>query len=90
MAKKTRRVRRATQHGAKPRPPVTQPQPTERTQPAQVQPRSARPAFAMPASPARAVDFKEEYKYVARDLRHVAVISVSVLAILIILAQFVH
>ena len=90
MAKKTRRVRRATQQVARQRPTVTQSQPTGRTQPTQVQPRSARPAFVMPASPARTVDFKEEYKYVARDLRHVAVISVSVLAILIILAQFVR
>jgi hypothetical protein len=90
MAKKTRRVRQPGQRTPLQRPAAPQSSTTPTTPVTYTSgTRAFRPAMAA-NMPAKKVDFREEYKYVGRDLRQVAVISVAVLVFLVVLAQFVH
>ncbi|OGO40189.1 MAG: hypothetical protein A2Z04_08670 [Chloroflexi bacterium RBG_16_57_9] len=88
MAKKSRRERRAGKPTATPRVPRSQPTsaPIPKISPAGIQPRSSAPTRAAAPVTRTVTDFREEYRYVAQDLRRIAVLAGVIFTALIVLS----
>ena len=83
MAKRTRRAVRPYAPKSPARTPVA---PAAPAAPAAASAEQTKDRAAVTQSPKKLVDFAAEYRYVIADLKRIAVVAVSMLALLVVLA----